>query len=82
MLQPERDLHPLAQRETDGVERIHELRELIADLPARTPEGLRAKAKVALVDMSEDGSGTLEPVDHQQWIGWSLARDVLGRAVG
>jgi hypothetical protein len=61
------------------VERLHELRGEISDLAARTPEGIRAKAAVVLVDLSEDSSGSMEPTDDQYWSAWSLARDVLGR---
>jgi hypothetical protein len=73
---PGRDAHPLAQKERDGVARIHELRGLISDLPARTPEGIRAKAQAALIEFSPEDEW---PVDNSYWIVWSLARDVLGK---
>ena len=61
------------------VDRLQELRGEISGQSARTPEGLRAKAAVVLVDLSEDSSGTLEPADDQYWTSWSLARDLTGR---
>ena len=83
------DSRSAAAVEIDGkfaviVDRLHELRGEISDLAAVTPEGLAAKAAVVLVDLSEDGAGTrtVKPHDDQQWIAWSLARDIAGRAVG
>jgi hypothetical protein len=66
----------LSMREREGVDRIHELRGLISDLPARTPEGLRAKAQIALLDFGPEDKW---PEDNSQWTAWSLARDVLGK---
>jgi hypothetical protein len=72
-----REAHPLAQKERDGVDRINVLRDLISGLPARTPEGLRAKAQAALADFG--GVEDEWPSDNSYWIVWTLARDVLGR---
>jgi hypothetical protein len=71
-----REAHPLAQKERDGVDRINVLRDLISGLPARTPEGLRAKAQAALADFGPEGE---RPSDNSYWIVWTLARDLLGR---
>ncbi len=61
------------------VERGWEIRDRVATLQARTPEGLLAKARVALWETCDgdieagpsEGSGTQ--------VAWSLARDVVGR---
>jgi hypothetical protein len=71
------DGHPLAQRERGAAERFCELREMIAEQTARTPEGIRAKAQAALIDFSPADEW---PEDNSYWIVWSLAHDILGRA--
>ena len=81
-LMAERDAHPLAQRETEASGRYCELREIIADMPARTPEGLQAKARVVLSefrgeDNSSDFPGQYDP---RGALALSLARDLIGRA--
>ena len=63
------------------VSRRWELREAITDTPARTPEGLIAKAKVALWELS-DGDPEEGPTYGNSTVAWSLARDIAGRAVG
>ena len=68
-------MHPLVQKEREGVARIHELRGLIAELTAQTPEGIRAKARAALIDFSP---GDEWPQDNSDWIAWSLAQDIVG----
>ena len=60
------------------VSRRWELREAITDTPARTPEGLVAKAHVALWELS-DGDPEEGPTHGSSTVAWSLARDVLGR---
>jgi hypothetical protein len=60
------------------VSRRWELREAITDTPARTPEGLAAKARVALWELC-DGDPEAGPISGSNGVGWSLARDVLGR---
>ncbi len=54
----------------------HERKRQVAALPARTAEGLRAKAKMAMtfVDLHADETPT---EDHM--ITWSVLRDVLAR---
>jgi hypothetical protein len=61
------------------VSRRWELRELITYTPARTPEGLIAKAKVALWELG-DGEPEEGPSSGSGMVAWSLARDIAGRA--
>ena len=61
------------------VSRRWELREAISDTPAVTPEGLIAKAKVALWELS-DGDPTEGPTYGNSTVAWSLALDIAGRA--
>jgi hypothetical protein len=58
-----------------------EIRDRVADLSARAPEGLLAKAKLALWETCDGDpeSGPWERTGTQ--VTWWLARDVLGRAV-
>jgi hypothetical protein len=62
------------------VKRGWEIREKVAELAAKTPEGLAAKAWLALWETCdgtpEDGSAA----DPSTAVAWSLARDILGRA--
>ena len=56
-----------------------EIRDRVATLQARTPEGLLAKARVALWETC-DGDIEAGPVEGTGTrVAWSLARDVLGR---
>jgi hypothetical protein len=81
----EAEFNRLCDLEADGqdvralirgrVDRCHELRALIAGLAGRTPEGLKAKAQVALIEFGTDGEW---PSDNSEYIAWSLARDVVG----
>ena len=59
----------------------HDLAEKIANLRATTLEGLRAKATVLLgyVGYREDGESPLWD-NHDELLGWSIARDLLGDA--
>lgn len=50
----------------------------ICDAPARTPEGLRAKAGAVACWFAKSGDGT--PCNHADQLAWSLVRDVLGWA--
>ena len=54
----------------------HERKRQVAALPARTTEGLRAKAKMAMtfVDLHADGTPSEDDM-----ITWSVLRDVLAR---
>jgi hypothetical protein len=62
------------------VERGWEIRDRVATLQARTPEGLLAKARVALWETC-DGDPEAGPIEGSGTkVAWSLARDVLGRA--
>jgi hypothetical protein len=62
------------------VDRIHEIRDEVSDIPARTPEGLRAKAKVSLRDLAHGGNADKGPINHADRVVWSLCCDVVGRA--
>jgi hypothetical protein len=81
---PSRELaaHPLRVRESELSDRFCELRELIADMPARTPEGIRAKACVVLAEFRGEDEWEKYPgqYDPRGSLALSLARDLLGRA--
>ena len=55
------------------LEEAYDLRERAIELPARTPEGLQAKAKVVAARINDD-----DPI--VMGMAFSIARDVLGRA--
>ena len=55
-----------------------ELAEAIADQRAITVVGLRVKAAVLLAYSQHDLEGQLHWTDHDQLMGWSIARDLLG----
>jgi hypothetical protein len=61
------------------VPRLHVLEELIADLPATTLAGVRAKARAALHLISGDTAAGTGPMDDEDWMIWSLLKDVLGQ---
>ncbi len=50
----------------------------ICTTPARTPEGLRAKAHALACWFAKSGDGT--PCNHGDQLAWSLVRDLLGWA--
>ena len=82
MLMAEREAHPLARREPELFERYRELRELIADIPAKTLQAIEAKARVVLSefrgeDNSSDFPGQYDP---RGALALSLARDLIGRS--
>jgi hypothetical protein len=81
MLSREREAHPLRVRELELSDRFCELRELIADMPARTPEGIRAKARVILAEFVGEDEWEKYPgqYDPSGSLALSLARDILGR---
>lgn len=69
-----------------AMDRWNELMDRIIDLPARTPDGLRAKAgatrdvlKMNLLDGSGRTMMSLG-VEQEDWLGWSLVHDILGEA--
>lgn len=62
------------------VDRGWEIRDRVSELIARTPEGLAAKAWLALWETSDGSPGEGPPVRDDMAVAWSLARDVLGRA--
>ena len=55
-----------------------ELAEAIADLRATTIVGLRVKAAVLLAYIQYDHNGQVHWTDHDELMGWSIARDLLG----
>ena len=54
------------------------LAEAIAQLRAMTISGLRVKAAVLLAYCQYDLDGKLHWTDHDELMGWSIARDLLG----
>ena len=80
MLIAERDAHPLSQREAEGAERYCDLREIIAEMPARTPEGIQAKAHIVFAEFcGEDDENFPGQYDPRGALALSLARDLIGR---
>ena len=55
------------------MDEAYELRERAIEVPACTPEGLQAKAKVVAARINDD-----DPI--VMGMAYSIARDVLGRA--
>lgn len=69
-----------------AMDRWIELVDRVIDTPARTPEGIRAKAgatrdvlKINLLDGSGRTMMSLG-IEQEDWIGWSLVHDILGEA--
>jgi hypothetical protein len=60
------------------VDRIHALRGEISDIAAHTPEGIMAKAKVALYDLSPFEEW---PDNNETWMALSVLSDIVGRTV-
>jgi hypothetical protein len=58
----------------------HDLAEKMADLRATTFEGLRAKATVLLYSAYLAGGERPIWENHDELLGWSIARDLLGDA--
>jgi len=54
------------------------LAEAIAQVRAMTISGLRVKAAVLLAYSQYDLDGKLHWTDHDELLGWSIARDLLG----
>ncbi|WP_284945337.1 hypothetical protein [Acidisoma cladoniae] len=65
---------------TPLVGRIHEIRDEVSEIAARTPEGLRAKAKVSLRELAHGGNLGGGPANEADRVVWSLCCDLLGRA--
>lgn len=59
------------------VDRSHDVRFEIAELAARTPEGLQAKARVVMADLADGADPKFLSYDPQQALGHSLARDIV-----
>ena len=60
--------------------RQRELFDAMFDMPARTPEGLRAKALAALCKVGDGDSNATQPISYDDNLTWSLLCDILGRA--
>ncbi len=75
---PEAERDEVLALQGDVMDQQEPLRALLANTPARTPEGLRAKAAAlqAWLPASSDG---LEPGDDDDALAWSLCNDLLGR---
>ncbi|MCK8788208.1 hypothetical protein M0638_28055 [Roseomonas sp. NAR14] len=69
-----------ARREQAMFDRMAALEERIAALPARTPEGVRAKAEAAFHAMADGGDAADGPANVDSWLPWSLLLDLTGRA--
>jgi hypothetical protein len=78
------ELSPPDREEVRSLMRAkQELAEAIADQRAATVVGLRVKAAVLLAYSQYDLDGQLHWTDHDELMGWSIARDLLeGRAAG
>ena len=69
-----------ADREVaDLVSRCWNIRYEVTDLPARSAQGIAAKAWLACWELSEDGLER-KPESDDFAVGWSLACDILRRA--
>ena len=62
------------------VSKRHRLEERISDMPARTPEGIRAKAEATQHMLSSDADGGDGPMSHEAAMAWSLVEDLLRAA--
>ncbi|MFT8246611.1 hypothetical protein [Roseomonas sp. BN140053] len=56
---------------------IAELHERITYTRARTPAGLRAKARAVSLDMGDNGAASAGPMNSDDHMAWSLLQDVL-----
>lgn len=71
----------VAERASTLVAEGHRLSEEVAFRFARTPEGVRAKARALLTYVILDLDDAPEWDNHDELLGWSIARDLAGRAV-
>lgn len=55
----------------------HRLAEAVAEMHAATPEGMRAKARAMLTYSCMTLDGTPDWSNHDELLGWSIARDLL-----
>ena len=75
------DLPAEDQQEVQSLMRAkQELAEAIANQRAATIVGLQVKAAVLLAYSQYDVDGQLHWTDHDELMGWSIARDLLGEA--
>lgn len=56
----------------------HEMAEAAANIPAATMDGMKAKCRIMLDYMQQYSDGALIWGGHDELLGWSLARDILG----
>lgn len=69
---------PHVSEQTDAiVAEMHRLSEAVAEMQAATPEGLRAKARAMMAYACYMADGTPDWGNHNELLGWSLARDLL-----
>lgn len=66
------------RRERALVDEGHELSEQVAVMRATTPAGFRAKAAALLTYVGRKIDGGPIWTNHDELLGWSLARDLLG----
>jgi len=57
---------------------LHDLAERMSDILATTPEGMRAKAAALMSFVIRNWDHTVSFTSHDELLGWSLARDLLG----
>ena len=62
------------------VDEGHRTSEQIADMRAATMEGTKAKARAMMAYMFKTFDGDLLWSNHNELLGWSIARDLLGEA--
>ena len=67
---------------SDNVDEGHALLEEISETPARTDAGRRAKAEVMVARVAPDAEDGPPPHYHDEYLAWSIARDVLASAGG
>ncbi|QTI79022.1 hypothetical protein IAI58_15515 [Roseomonas marmotae] len=70
----------LFQAQRARVPDLHAVLAKLLELPARTAEGMRLKAQVALARVQENLKG--QPLSDQDHVMRSLARDILAHAGG
>lgn len=56
----------------------HRISEEVADMRAATLEGMKAKARVMWGYLGKTSDGELLWSSHEELLGWSIARDLLG----
>ncbi len=62
------------------VDEGHCLSQQVADMPAATMDGIKAKARAMQCYQGETSDGDLLWSNHDELLAWSIARDLLGEA--